>query len=167
MTKKDIELLLTYNRWANQQSLSATARLTPQEFVQDLRSSHRSVRDTVVHGMWAEWIWLMRWQGKSPRTVFDPRDYPDIGSIRTRWSEITNEQLSFVGTLNDVSLEKVLTYTNTQGEAWSYPLWQMIYHAVNHSTYHRGQIVTLLRQLGANVATTDFLVYIDNVTPGG
>jgi uncharacterized damage-inducible protein DinB len=165
MTKNDVHLLLEYNRWANQQTLNAVANLTAQQFIADLGSSFGSVRDTLVHTIWAEWLWLMRWQGKSPREMFDPQAYPDLASIRERWSVITGDQASFVSALTDASLGKTLSYTNMKAEVWSYPLWQMIYHAINHSTYHRGQIVTMLRQLESDVATTDFLVYIDELSP--
>jgi uncharacterized damage-inducible protein DinB len=52
-------------------------------------------------------------------------------------------------------------YQNLKGETWRYPLWQQMHHVVNHSTYHRGQVVTMLRQLGAAAPATDLLVYYD------
>ena len=63
--------------------------------------------------------------------------------------------------MTDESLAKVITYTNTKGEEWSYPLWQMFQHVMNHSTYHRGQVVTMLRQMGAGVNAVDLLIYMD------
>jgi uncharacterized damage-inducible protein DinB len=165
MAGNTIRQLLDYNRWANQKMLGAVGTLAPEKFIRNLGSSFGSVRDTLVHTMWAEWLWLMRWQGKSPREIFDPQAYPDLASLRDRWSVINSDQVSFVSALTDASLEKVLSYTNMKAEVWSYPLWQMVYHTINHSAYHRGQIVTMLRQLESDVATTDFLVYIDELSP--
>ncbi len=54
-----------------------------------------------------------------------------------------------------------LGYVNTRGERWEYTLAQMMQHVVIHSAYHRGQVVTLLRQLGAAAPTTDYLVFVD------
>jgi uncharacterized damage-inducible protein DinB len=66
--------------------------------------------------------------------------------------------------LKDLAIERlqhVIEYRNLNGETWRYPLWQQLYHVVNHSTYHRGQVVTMLRQLGATPTPTNFLVYYD------
>ena len=67
----------------------------------------------------------------------------------------------YLAGLSDEVMERPLIYTNFKGEAWSYPLWRTLFHLVNHQTYHRGQIATLLRQLGAQPAPIDFLVAHD------
>ena len=72
-----------------------------------------------------------------------------------------HEQAEFVAGLSEESLGTVIEYVNTRGESFAYPLWQMLQHVVNHSTYHRGQITMMLRQLGATPVATDFLVFYD------
>ena len=161
MNKHDIQILYDYNRWANAQTLDASAKLTAEQFTRDLSSSHRSVRDTLTHILAAEWVWLMRWDGVSPKALFDPLDFPDFASLRAKWAEVEREQMDFVGGVTDESLAHVIAYTNTKGEEWKYPLWQMMQHVVNHSSYHRGQAVTLMRQLEAEPAPTDFLIFFD------
>ncbi len=161
MNKHDIQLLYKYNRWANSETLDASARLTEEQFTKDLSSSHRSVRDTLAHILAAEWIWLTRWNGVSPKSLLNPLDFPDLGSLRARWAEVERDQTAFVNDITDESLESAVTYVNTKGEEWTYPLWQMMQHVVNHSTYHRGQVATMLRQLGAEPAPTDFLIFFD------
>ena len=69
--------------------------------------------------------------------------------------------MDFVAGVIDESLASVIGYTNTKGEEWKYPLWQMMQHVVNHSSYHRGQAATFMRQLGAEPAPTDFLILFD------
>ncbi|MFY9554137.1 MAG: DinB family protein, partial [Blastocatellia bacterium] len=59
------------------------------------------------------------------------------------------------------SLGTVIAYTNTKGERWEYPLGRMMQHLANHSSYHRGQVTTMLRQLGAAVSPVDLLVFMD------
>ena len=81
--------------------------------------------------------------------------------MREKWAEVEQEQKSFVDGLTDESLQSVIAYTNTKGERWQYPLWQIMQHVVNHSSYHRGQVTAMLRQLGAAVVMTDLLVYVD------
>ena len=55
----------------------------------------------------------------------------------------------------------MVSYDNVQGERWRYPLRSMLQHVANHSTYHRGQVVTLLRQLGARASSTVLLLSLD------
>lgn len=165
MNKQDIQNLYRYNRWANARILDAVSKLAPEQFARDLQSSHRSVRDTVAHILAAEWIWLERWKGVSPSALLDPSDFPTVESVRTRLTNVENECAEFIEGLTDRSLAEAITYTNTKGERWTYPLGQMLQHVANHSSYHRGQVATMLRQLGAEVTPVDLLVFMD-VTKG-
>jgi uncharacterized damage-inducible protein DinB len=165
MNRHDIQLLYDYNRWANAQMLDVSAKLTEEQFTKDLSSSHRSVRDTLTHILAAEWIWLMRWRCVSPKALFNPADFPNLGWLREKWAEFEREQTYFVNGVTDELLREVIAYSNTKGEEWRYPLWQMMQHVVNHSTYHRGQVTTMLRQLGAEPVPTDFLVFFDVMAP--
>jgi uncharacterized damage-inducible protein DinB len=161
MNTQDVEFLNEYNRWANARMLDAASKLSSEQFAADLKSSHQSVRDTLAHILAAEWIWLERWLGTSPKALLDPADFPTVDSLKSRWNEVEANYQAFIGTLSDESLEKVITYTNTRGEVWKYPLAEMIQHVMNHSTYHRGQVTTMLRQLGAEVTPLDLLVFMD------
>jgi len=161
MNKIDMQQLYEYNRWANARVLAAASKLTAVQFTRDLSNSFPSVRDTLVHMVWAEWIWLMRWRGVSPKEVFAPSDFPSVARIKERWCEVESGQLQFIDTLTDASLAVVLAYVNTRDEEWKYPLGHMLQHVVNHSSYHRGQIITMLRQLGADAVGTDFLMFMD------
>ena len=160
-----IRELYRYNRWANHRLLEAVAPLKPDEFTRNLGSSYPSIRDTLVHIVWAEWVWLQRWNGSSPRAVFQSMDFPDLNAVRARWSELEAGQLAFLETVTPDRLLAVVSYINLKGQTWQYPLWRQMYHVVNHSTYHRGQVTTMLRQLGAQSIATDFLVY-DDEAPG-
>jgi len=161
MNEQDIKLLYQYNRWANAQMFDAVSRLTAAQFTKDLGGSHPSVQETLAHILAAEWIWLKRWQGTSPPALLDPADFPSLDALRVRWAEVERDQADFVGGVNDESLKRVIAYVNTKGETWRYPLRQMMQHVVNHSSYHRGQVATMLRQLGAEPAPTDLLLYFD------
>ena len=161
MNKQDIEHLYRYNRWANAQTLIAASRLDEQQFTRDLGSSHASVRDTLAHTMAAEWIWVTRWLGTSPKSLFDPKEFPSVDALRLRWAEVERDQADVISGLSDDSLAKMVTYTNTKGEEWTYSLEHMMQHVVNHSSYHRGQVTALLRQLGAEPIPTDLLYFVD------
>jgi uncharacterized damage-inducible protein DinB len=161
MNLRDVEYLNEYNKWANARMLDAASRLTAEQFTADLKSSHRSVRDTLAHTLAAEWIWLQRWKGTSPKALLSAEEFPTVESLRDRWSQVENEYAEFIGGLGEDSLDRVISYTNTRDERWEYPLASMIQHLMNHSTYHRGQVTTMLRQLGAQVTSVDLLIFMD------
>jgi uncharacterized damage-inducible protein DinB len=158
-----IRELYRYNHWANGRVFEAVPGLTQEEFARDLGGSYRSVRDTLTHIVWAEWIWLQRWKGTSPQTVFQATAFPHPEDLRVRWLQVAIEQRAFVDAVTAERLLAVVPYVNLQGQTWEYPLWREMYHLVNHSSYHRGQLTTMLRQLGTRPVPTDFLVFCDEL----
>ena len=165
MTIEEIRTLFAFNRWANDRVLDACGRLSHDEFVRELGTSHNSVRGTLVHILWSEWIWFRRWMGESPKTVFSENDYPDLGVIRPRWAALDRERSELLGALTGRRLQEMFGYENLRGERWEYTYQHAMQHVVNHSSYHRGQVVTLLRQLGKVPPSTDFLLYFDEGAP--
>ena len=161
MDLKTIDDLYRYNRWANSRILDSALTLGREEFVKTIPSSFPSLRDTLVHMLWAEWIWLQRWRGQSPSIVFLAGDYSDAGALKSRWAELDGEQHDFLRTLEEPALTRNVRYVNLRGETWEYALWQQMLHVVNHSSYHRGQAATMLRQLGLTPPSTDYLVFDD------
>ena len=161
MTTGEIRTLFSFNRWANDSLLAACRALSHDEFTRDLHTSYHSVRGTLVHILWAEWLWFARWRGESPMSVHDENDFPDVNTIEREWHKVDDERREFLAALTDQRLAETFAYVNRQGERWEYSYAQAMQHLLNHSTYHRGQIVTLLRQLGKTPPTTDFLNYVD------
>lgn len=163
MTPEEICELYEFNDWANQRVLGACSALNDEQFTLDFVSSYRSVRDTLVHIMGGEWIWLELWLGRSPTRNALPRaeEFPNFESVRGRWEQVGGELLAFSRTVTPADLEHVIEYRNPLGNTFAYSLRRMMQHVVNHSTYHRGQLITLLRQLGAKTRATDYLRYFD------
>jgi uncharacterized damage-inducible protein DinB len=157
MTPEEMCLLYDYNAWANRRALDAAANLTPEQFTKPLGSSFGSVRDTLAHILGAEWIWLERFQGRSPASLPDVSQYSEIDTLRERWTEQEGRLLNFVGKLTQEDLDRVMEYKTLKYGVYRNPLWQSMQHLVNHGTYHRGQITTLLRQLGAQPILTDLM----------
>jgi uncharacterized damage-inducible protein DinB len=160
ISKEDIDQLYRYNRWANDAILKTVTTLNAEQFNQKLGGSFPSVRETLVHIMGAEWIWLKRWKGISPPALLNAAEFPDLDSIKSKWREVEGEQADFVGQVSDVSLKQPFRYKNLKGEDFEYPLGRVMQHLVNHGTYHRGQVTNFLRQLGAKPVSTDFIVYL-------
>lgn len=154
-----VRMLFEYTRWADARTADAVAKLAPEQFTRDLGSSLKSVRDTVVHIASAQWIWLSRWKGTSPAAMWNPAEFPTAASIREKAQAVTEERMAFLAAQTEASLAQVVHYKNLKGEPTAFPLGQLMLHTVNHSTYHRGQVTTLIRQLGAQPVSTDLVLY--------
>lgn len=155
----EIRDLYAFNRWANGRMLDAAAALDADAFTRELVSSFSSVRDTLVHGLSAEWIWLRRWKGTSPTEMPEGWEEMDLERLTAAWAAVEAEQGHFVGGLVEGDLDRVVEYRNWAGELSAQPLWQLLRHVVNHASYHRGQVATLLRQVGAEPPATDMVLY--------
>lgn len=154
-----IRLLYDYTRWADGRMFEAVAKLAPEAWTKDLGSSLKSARDTVVHVVSAQWIWLSRWKGETPKGMWAAAEFPTQASIREKWEPLAAELAAFVRAQTEESVAKPLSYRNLKGEPFTYPLGHLMLHTVNHSTYHRGQVTTLLRQLGAQPLSSDLVLY--------
>ncbi|HTU35009.1 MAG TPA: DinB family protein [Candidatus Acidoferrum sp.] len=157
MTADDFRVLYDYNSWANHRTLDSCAALTAEQFTRDMVSSFRSVRDTLAHIYGAEWLWLERWHERAPATLPSPADFPNLETLRTRWTEHDRNLRAYIDALTPATVQRVIKYKNTRGTAYEGPIEPMLSHVINHSTYHRGQVVTLLRQLGVTPVTTDLI----------
>ncbi len=158
MTLTDLNRLFDYHYWARDRMLAAVAALPSEQFTRDLGNSFGSVRDTIAHLCDAEHIWLTRWKGGQPTGFQDPTRLPDIAAARAEWANLEREMRAFLQQTNDV--ERVIEYKDFKGGARSNPFWQMAQHVVNHASYHRGQVTTMLRQLGATPPQfQDLIVY--------
>lgn len=154
-----IRLLCGYTAWADARMFDALEPLTPEQWTRDLGSSLKSVRDTAVHLVGAEWLYLSRFQGVSPAATWNPEDFPSPAALRSKWTPVAAGLAAFAAEQTPESLRAPLSYRNLKGEALSLPLVTAVLQALNHSTYHRGQVTTLLRQLGARPASTDLVLY--------
>ncbi len=178
MNTADVHTLYAYNRWANRRMFSVLEKLSDEQFAATRLSSFPSVRESVLHIVAAEWIWLRRWKGSSPRaTVADTSNASAMGSalsnggvavetlatlsgLRTFADAIEQERREFLSSLKDDALPARLKYTDMGGKEFSMPLAYLLQHLVNHGTYHRGQVTTLLRQAGAETVGFDLLFFI-------
>jgi uncharacterized damage-inducible protein DinB len=150
--------LFGYHRWANARVLDATAALSQGQLDRDLGNSFGSVRGTLAHILGADWVWLSRWRGTSP-TKSPDWDVSTHALLRARWREVESEQKAFLDSLGDADEDRVFQYVTFKGDAFSNRLGETFRHLVNHGTYHRGQVVTMLRQLGVKPPQTDLILY--------
>ncbi len=156
-----IRSFYAYGSWANARVLDAAAGLNQAQLVAAEGGGYGSVRDTLVHIAAAEWLYLERWRGRSPTTLWDPAAFSDITALRARWEAVESETQAFVASLTEADLGRVVAYVNLQGETWAYPLWQQLLHQANHATQHRSELAAQLTRLGRSPGWLDFLYYLD------
>ena len=157
MTPEEMVALYDYNAWADRRVVEAAGALSKEQFVKPLLSSYSSVRDTLAHILGVEWLWLERFGGRSPASIPDGNEFTEISSLKARWTQFEPTLLKFVRGLTETDLERVIEYKTMKFGVYCNPLWQSMLHLVNHGTYHRGQITTMLRQLGAQPILTDLM----------
>jgi uncharacterized damage-inducible protein DinB len=133
--------------------LDAVEALTAAEFTRPMGSSFASIRDTLVHTYSSEWAWHSRWQGTSPAAHLSPERFQAPTALRAPWRELEQHVRGMLETLGESGIERVFEYTMFNGQPGATPFSQMVQHIVNHGSYHRGQVTTMLRQLGAQPAT--------------
>jgi len=167
MTKDDVRLLYEYDRWANNRVLQAATALSAEQFTRDLGGAFCSVRDTLVHIIGGEWIWLAYRRASSHSSafvtdlrtqrdaMFSPHAFPNVAAVQLKWAYVEKEQVEFMNHVTNESLEKMLPFRKTQVR-----LALLVQHLANHSTYHRGQVGLMMRQLGAEPLATDFHVFL-------
>lgn len=156
---EDLRELFAYNRWANGRILDAGAKLDDEAWTRALISSFPSVRETLAHVLASEWVWLERWHGRSPSGPPESWDTRTPASLRAIWAGVEREGEAFLAGLTDADAARTFSYRNIRGEPFTSTFAETMRHVVNHSTYHRGQVVTLLRQLGAEGVNTDLIAF--------
>jgi uncharacterized damage-inducible protein DinB len=161
--KDYLAFLYEYNSWANTRILDTCAPLTQSEFLKGEGSSttNPSIRDTLVHMMGAQEVWLARWGGVSPTRLLDPADFGSLPLIRQYWQLVDVHTRGYLEAAQDDVLQETMHYTNTRGKSFAYPRWMTMVHQVNHATQHRSEIALLLTQAGHSPGDLDLLIYMD------
>src|SRR5271166_3791858 len=186
MDVTDIQTLYAYNRWANERLFSALEKLSDRQFTAAIQSSFPSIRETVFHIFFAEWLWLKRWQGTSPRsTLADPDASPatwdtlspggiptvtelsSLPALKSFAESIEQERQELLRTLDDGVLQAPLHFKDMAGTPYAMPLVELMQHLANHGTYHRGQVTTMLRQTAAETVALDMVYFFREKAAGG
>ena len=159
MTLSEILNLFEYDGWATHRTFDAVSSLSEPKYLEGLRSSHGGIHGTLVHLYSADWIWLQRWKGASPPAHVEASEIPNLDSLKKRWEQYHAERSLYLGKLTEEVLATSREYHDLKGNRQSEPLFQQMLHCVNHASYHRGQVVTMLRQQGGKPIGTDLIAF--------
>jgi uncharacterized damage-inducible protein DinB len=148
-----------YSRWASNRCLEAVSPLTNEELTREMYNSFGGILGTLVHIYQADRIWLSRLLGVPRITLGDPGEKYTLAELHRLWNEVHDGFHNWASGISMEETEGILEYRNLRGHDVSLPIWQTCMHIVNHASYHRGQITTMLRQAGHAPASVDLTAY--------
>ena len=159
MNKEDIQFLYRYNQWSTAKIMDVADHVTPGQFTAPKPFPYNDLRGTLVHTLFAEWIWRNRWQGISPAFRLKPEDFPTVEALRIRWGEEEALLLAFVDSLTDEQLAGRFSYKATDGTPHERVLWHAMAHLVNHGTQHKTEAAAMLTGFGHSPGDIDMIKY--------
>jgi uncharacterized damage-inducible protein DinB len=159
MIVKDLEILFDYGYWANGKLFDAMTQLTPEQFAKPLSGNHGSIRNTMVHMLSAEWVWLERCGGSKRGDPLDPTNFPTVASLVETWKQVESHMRSFLSSLRDEDLAREVEFVIGGNQKRSLSVGELMQQAASHGVHHRGQVSLLLRLLGFSPENFDILLY--------
>ena len=155
-----IQKHLHYNAWANGKVAALLANVDDKIFETEVKSSFTSVKKTILHIWDAEAIWLTRLQNG------ENKGWPSENFTGTKedllrgYVKASEDFISFIATKDRTYIESTVTYKNMKGVEFKSDVDEILSHVVNHGTFHRGQLVTMLRELGlTSFESQDLIAY--------
>jgi uncharacterized damage-inducible protein DinB len=151
------QLLARYNRWMNERLYALCAELDDAERKRDRGAFFGSIHGTLNHLLWGDRMWLGRFVGEPcTEPAFGAAMFDDFARL-ARERERTDTAISdWAGGVTLEWLAGTLVYTSkVDGKTRELPRAVAAVHMFNHGTHHRGQLTTLLRQLGLDPGVTD------------
>ncbi|HTM65492.1 MAG TPA: DinB family protein [Flavipsychrobacter sp.] len=150
-----------YNIWANKRIIDTLLQLDEEQIDQKIESSFPTIRKTVYHAWSAEYIWLQRLQLAEQPIWIEGVFNGSFEQGCMLWQDVSLELRKFVGDqYEDKSFSHVLQYYDRKKQSFKTPVCDVLMHLFNHATYHRGQLITMMRQCGVRkVPGTDFITF--------
>lgn len=149
-----------YLRWGDQAQLRAARTVADDAYYKDQQIGQGSLHRQLVHCMGVQWLWLCRFRGESPTRCEDQTDHATRMDLEQRWPLVHAALIDFVGRQNQHALGNAVTYHDTRGEVHTLPLRDMILHLVDHGSYHRGQINTMIKRAGGTPVAVNYRLWV-------
>lgn len=154
-----VQELSHYNHWANGKMRDWLRQIDDVQWTQPFGGSFFSIRETVLHIAGAEKIWLERLVG-DPQPFLTLTFEGDKTALLDTWAQQTQNLLDYAGRASEATLQETFAFKTLNGVASEMERYKALVHVLNHSTYHRGQVVNYLRQAGfADVSSTDLMQF--------
>jgi uncharacterized damage-inducible protein DinB len=150
---------LEFMKWADEIVLGALSKAPADKVSADLGNSFKSMLDTLNHVYLAELVWLRRVHGEGNAQLADLATPVDRRALARAWPEVHRTWLDWAGSRGANDWNRLCTHRNAAGAEFSMPYSQIVLHVVNHGSYHRGQVATMLRQSGVTPPGTDLITF--------
>ena len=160
----DIASLFAYDRWANRKVLDACRKLSVEQYVAEPVPGWSSVRSTIYHIALATEFNLRTLGGAPEDPIPTEADLATVDDVVQLQEHAYRRFEQLRPTLTPEWLNTVLTL-RAVGRTFTLPRWAMLRHIVNHSTYHRGQVASKLKQFGIEQSITDFFWWVIEQVP--
>lgn len=156
--KEILSQLSAYSVWANQLLLDVISKQPEEKQKQEVPSSFKSLYTTLLHIYDAESIWWQRMKLQERITIPSESFRGDVRELGNSLLNQNRQWKEWIANANEHQFDHVFQYQNLKREQFKQPVFQMLLHVFNHGTYHRGQLVNILRQLGVEkIPRTDFI----------
>ena len=159
--KQLLEQYAAYNVWANNKMIDAINLLSHEQQHKEIESSFNSLYKTVFHVWGAEFNWWNRMQKGPQISRVEDVFNGSMKELCIAWNALDEQWLDLINDISEDSLNEKLNYRSMKGDPFSEEVYLIIQHLFNHNTYHRGQLVTMLRQVGSEkIPNGDFIAWV-------
>jgi uncharacterized damage-inducible protein DinB len=154
------ELMAAYGKWMNEKVYAACAQLSDEERKRDRGAFFKSIHGTLDHAVWGDIAWLSRFAPNQPAVgKIGEILFPDFEALAAARRRLDADLIAWAGSLDDAWLAEPMTWTSKlYGFTQTHPRWVQVVQMFNHQTHHRGQVTTLLSQIGVDIGPTDLPV---------
>ena len=157
ITVEHCQLMARYNRWMNGKLYACCDGVDDAERKRDRGAFFGSIHATLDHILYGDLAFMSRFTGDPPEAPeLGVTQYEDFGELRRVREALDARIEDWAATVTDGWLREILTFVSkVDGAEKTYPHWVLVTHMFNHETHHRGQVTTLLSQMGIDIGTTD------------
>jgi len=160
MNKQYFTSLAAYNSWADDKVMAWLSQITDTQWEQPLPSSFSSIKQTSVHMASAEKIWVDFWTKETNPVYLSAHFEGSKNELINIWKIASTGIRNFIENYPEDNYNDLVTFVYPRGGSGQMVYWQSFAHIMNHSTYHRGQLVNLLRQAGfTGLSSLDLATY--------
>lgn len=145
-----------YHVWANEMVLRHIETLPEEVFLKATDLGFSSIAEVFGHLAAAEDVWLARLKGETPPPL-TPKPFRSVEEAIRYMNEQQERSREYIHGVKD--WETVIDYSNSKGQPFSNTIIEILQHMVNHGTYHRGNVTTMLRYHGYAGTLTDYIVF--------
>ncbi|MGG1314161.1 DinB family protein [Cohnella laeviribosi] len=146
-----------YHIWANERTMNHLKSLPDEIFFKEVDLGFKSIAEVIGHIVAVDEVWFARIKEQSPSSIVT-KQFSNIEEASNCMNKLQSQIREYLSLIKDV--EKRVTYRNQMGQEFQNSVSEIIQHVVNHGTYHRGNITTILRYLGYKGIQTDYIAYL-------